>query len=531
MEQLNTNRIVLRAALVVALVMAAPVRGHAKEITTDTTWTAAQSPVALSEATSVAKGVKLTIEPGVTVRLAAGVSLTINGQLIARGTSAKPIVFTGAKLTSGTARWGSILFTDSAVDASYSGLERKYSAGSALEHCTVEYGSRAVYLRGASPLIKACSFSNNYIKGGTDKRGGAALMIIDGASPLVQGNTFKDNEANAAEGGAVYLDGGDAVFQDNRFEGNKSAYGGALTTYNHYAPIVGNSFSTNNATLEGGAMALVSSSQALLNNVVKDNSTTLEGGGIHVCLDCNPHAVPLVMDNTITGNINTLHTGAAGIGAAFLRVFAHNNIHGNTRPGWGPSDFGWLQDVTATDPAKMEPAWAQNINIAHNWWGTTDEKKIAESITDGADEKKYGKVTFTPVRTSAVAKASTRVTITTRRLIYKAKAEAMPVFLTLYNPGAARTVDLVLLLQYGSGPPVPYGGAAPFAGASQVNGAYRIKLPANSVLYTRLIKPTFPGVAKVVSGQWSAALFDAASGSRIGDTCSIHFQLGQGGGS
>lgn len=70
-------------------------------ISTDTTWTTAGAPYWIQGTLRVAEGVRLTIEPGVVVKLGNSsnnyATLQVDGQLVARGTAAAPIVFTSAK--------------------------------------------------------------------------------------------------------------------------------------------------------------------------------------------------------------------------------------------------------------------------------------------------------------------------------------------------------------------------------------------------------------------------------------------------
>ena len=491
-----------------------------KTISSDTTWTRAASPYVISEDTTVAAGVKLTIEAGVTVELAAGKNLTIKGQLVARGTATDKIHFTGKKSGGVNDRWGSLLFADSSTDASFKELD-VYAGGSIVEHCTFQYATRAIKISGASPYVHDCSFSDNAAPADNKLNlGGAALYITDGAAPRVRSNTFTNNISKNLEGGAVLIYDAAPIFQDNEFSKNSSIYGGALASHYLFSPVVGNTFKENTSTLKGGAVAFISSSLAFLNNKVTGNSAPSYGGGVHVCIDCNPHANPFIMDNTITGNSNTLHVGAAGINASFLRVFSYNNIHGNDRTGQGPNDFGWYREIKWPDPA-----WTRDVKIPHNWWGTTDTNKIDEMITDGNDDPKYGKVSYLPVLTAPVTAASTRVTITTRRVEFKNSGDPMPVYLTIYNPGSARKVDLLVMLQYGASPPVYYRGKLDFPGAAAQGRAHRLSLPQNSVYFTRLLQTKYPGPNGLTHGFWHATLLDAGTGKRIGDTCSIRFDL------
>ena len=492
-----------------------------KLVDSDTTWKAGASPVSVSEDTTVVAGVTLTIEPGVFVELGEGKSLTIKGTLLARGTATKTITFTGKKDTSGKrARWGSLVFADESKDAVFKELD-EYQSGSIVEHCAFENATRAIQIVKSSPYVHKCAFTDNLCTYTKNNQGGAALKITGGSAPRVYGNTFTNNVGKSLEGGAVFVDSSSPIFQDNTFTKNSSGYGGALTTYHVYSPLVGNTFSDNSSTLKGGAVALISSGMAFLNNKVTGNKTATYGGGIHVCTDCNPHANPFFMDNTITGNSNTLHVGTAGIGASFLRVFSHNNIHGNNRTGQGPNDFGWYHELSW-----KEPAWTQTVKIPHNYWGTTDTKKIADMIMDGNDEAKYGKVsTFLPVRSTPVTTPETRVTITTRRAVFKTQDDPMPVYLTVYNPGAARKVDLLLMIGYGSSPPVYYRGKVDFPGVTREGRAFKLALPKNSVYFTRLLQTKYPGPKGLPHGFWHAALYDSATGKRIGDISTIRFDL------
>jgi len=499
--------------------------GAQQEIKADTTWTAQGSPHLVSEDTTVRQGVVLTIEPGATVQLAEGRRLIIAGALRARGTASRPIRFTAAPAGPGAvkARWGSLVFTSSSVGAAFDGAG-VYASGSILEHCTLERASRAIQLSGAAPFIHRCTFRDNRFESTTDPRGGAALMITGGSAPRVTSCTFESNAAPSAEGGAIYTSASAPVLQDNTFTNNSSTYGGALAATGLYAPVVGNTFIGNSAQFEGGAASFTSSAPAFLNNRVERNYAAADGGGVHVCVDCSPHANPLFLDNTITGNSNLLHVGAAGVGAAYVRVFRYNNLHGNRRKSGVQSDFGWFHPLS-----EGYPAWVAEPDLARNWWGTTDAAAIARAIFDGDDDSRYGKVRFTPQLQGPVRTPQTRVTITTLKIRYKEPGEPMPVYLTIYNPGAARQVHLVLALQYGARPPVVVRSKPQLPGAVSGSEGVRLALPANSVHFTRLMAPTYNAAGGLGHGTWHATLLDAKTSARIGDTCSARFELGAGG--
>lgn len=109
-------------------------------IDSDRTWKAATYRV--QEHIQVRSGVRLTLEPGVTLRFTTHeMGLLVAGTLIARGTGdteGKRITFTSDKATPAPKDWGTILFLETAVGARFDG-EGNYVSGSLFEHCVVEY--------------------------------------------------------------------------------------------------------------------------------------------------------------------------------------------------------------------------------------------------------------------------------------------------------------------------------------------------------------------------------------------------------
>jgi hypothetical protein len=487
------------------------------EIAADVTWTLAESPMEVVVNAWLLPGVVLTIEPGVVVEFAEDTNLFIGGELIAAGTADQPIELRSAEPDE---RWGSVIFEPDAERALFEGVG-EYSSGSLIEYVSFTGARRALQLRGGPPYIHACSFVDNHCECGGGNEGGAAIYIAPGLTPRIRDSLFDGNEVGGqAWGGAIHADQANPILQDNTFTGNAGPYGAAVCGSNMYSPIVGNTFTGNDSNFEGAALTLYSSSPAVLNNTITDNDAVLDGGGVHVCVDCRPHANPVVLDNTITGN-TAVAVGAGGFGAAYVRLFRSNNLHGNTRAGQ-PSDFGWFNDKL-----DVFPAWVHSPDISGNWWGTTDRASIEAAIHDAADEEGLGRVTWEPPLEQAVDAPETRVALTTTRLRYTADGDPIPALLTLYNPGPERQVDLLLLVQYGAGARLVHDGGFWFPGAERVGDAWRITLPENSVWFETLMDPPFTEAAAALAyATWHAALLEPASGARIGDVCSTRLDLG-----
>jgi len=303
--------------------------------------------------------------------------------------------------------------------------------------------------------------------------GGAALRILDGAAPRVVGCHFEGNEVgDPGWGGAIYANLSSPAFLDNVVEGNTSMWA--------------------------------------------------DGGGVHVCVDCRPHANPIVIANDIIDNEGLYH-GAGGIGAAYLRVFRHNNVHGNTTQG-EPADLGWFNELL-----DEYPAWVTDPDLSKNWWGTTDMDAIEDAVFHGGDDPIYGVAQLEPIAEQARIDASPWAAITCREIRFASVGQEMPVYLTLYNPGAADVDVLVALgLTYGDRVRMPYSGPLDLPGAEATAAGHRLTLPAGTVTFTELMRPSFDGDPGLGSGTWHAVLADGVTGQPITEALSAHFVIGEG---
>gem|GEM_PF-6234611 len=277
------------------------------DIETDTVWTIADSPFVISDNIVVLEGTTLTIEPGAEVDFGYQKALTINGTLIARGTSDAKIRFTANR---SWAHWGYILFSTTSIDAVFD-TNGNYAAGSILEHCIIENAgsadlkdNAALILNSAAPYVHACTIRNNISRG---------LLVYNDAAPRIVGNTIQDNTAEAegagifiksremvavthnvvrrntvtadrSYGGGIYAIGKSrtertAIIENNWIEENKSTYGGG-GIYAQYARIRYNYIYNNQGGRYGGGGINANYTDVEQNIVAGNLSLSYEGGGI-----------------------------------------------------------------------------------------------------------------------------------------------------------------------------------------------------------------------------------------------------------
>ena len=82
-------------------------------ISSDITWSLANSPYTVTGNILVASGVTLTIEAGVTVKVNSGLYIKIKGKIIAEGTSSSLITFTSSASSPAKGNWKYIMFDNS----------------------------------------------------------------------------------------------------------------------------------------------------------------------------------------------------------------------------------------------------------------------------------------------------------------------------------------------------------------------------------------------------------------------------------
>jgi len=292
-------------------------------ISTDTTWTRANSPYTLTNDVSVSNGVTLTIESGVTVNIGSH-QLLVYGILNARGTTDR-IVFLGNS--------GLIMFS------SETGWNEQASYGCIIDNAY--FSSIAMVINGGYPKI-----SNNYFTVAP-----RTAIEIYGGSPSIINNVINIDSKGAID--AHY--GSSPVISYNSIVGKGQQYGITAS---------GTAYISNNNVTKCWTGIYATGASTIQNNIVMNNGNdglysnnyaSIIEGNVLANNKCGMSGTGTIRYNTIANNLE------AGIwGPLVSATITQNNIYGNT------------QNIHLTEH--------DNITAVNNWWGTADPSAINQTI-------------------------------------------------------------------------------------------------------------------------------------------------------
>jgi len=277
-------------------------------ITSDTTWTKANSLYNLTGAVGIISGVTLTIEAGVTVNLGNNY-MQVNGTLRAIGSASDPIYFNDG----GTP---AIRFTNSSSDWNETTASGCIIENAVISRSEIQSDNASVRISNSTFNCRISTFGGSSLISNNIFKGGDGIVLYD-SNETISGNVFSDTSQ------AIYVGG------------------------TNCAPLIEKNLIVNNRY-----GIIVPSSSGAFSPVIRNN--TIANNTDAICIAGGGNPTPTIM---------------------------HNNIYGS-------SGYNFrLTEIT------------NNIDATQNWWGTTDEQAISQSILDFKKDFNLGNVTFVPFLT------------------------------------------------------------------------------------------------------------------------------------
>jgi hypothetical protein len=288
------------------------------------------------------------VNNGATLTIQSGVTVNlnnnymmVNGTLVARGSSHEKIYFNNGQIT----------FTH------YSnGWNQGTHSGSIIEYSVLNADSSSyglINIENASPLI-----SSNHINFEISITGGSPIIFNNNITPLIYYRMY--GQPPQAYGPPQY-----------------AIYGIAIGPFNGVVDstaIISDNVITGD--FEEACMIVHGGNPTIQRNTITDNV----GLGIEISVSSTSN--PTIIDNTISSCRN----GISDDNNDASLTFVGNNLQNNSK-----YNVYW----TATT----------DLNAESNWWGTTDQSAINNSIYDFNSDFNLGKVTFVPFLTTPNSQA------------------------------------------------------------------------------------------------------------------------------
>ena len=380
----------------------------------DTHWKKKDSPFYASGNILVLPGVTLTIDPGVKIIFKEKDMFRCQGIVIAKGTSAEPIVFTHEEEGE---HWESFEFNNCIPNT------RSENSRVVLDHCIIEYGqgvivnsseaeitncvfrehiSTAIKFEYASGVIAGNKIYNNSTKRQCETGNGGGINVYTDAFVRIEGNEVYDNVSHGGRdgGGGIYAfayNEGKVTVQNNTVRNNISdRKAGGIFAF--AAEVTGNTVIGNRSELYGGGIFTISS--VLKNNAVSGNRSH-HGGGIYSenCeLEYN-----LLQDNTADNGTGLYHLGDG--------IIRGNTITGNKALQPGPSAAITLSGNPVLEDNNiialsgyalkfLSHSLSPDLKATNNYWGTDDAAVIEKLVYDWLEDSEVGLVSWKPYRRS-----------------------------------------------------------------------------------------------------------------------------------
>jgi len=361
-------------------------------ISTNTTWSRANSPYLVVDDVMVETDIFLTIEAGVEVRFASGKNLIIDGAFIAQGNSTHKITFTSNSATPKLGDWGTIRFRDSSIDNAC-----------IIDWAIIEYARAGVTLYRSSPKIDNSTFRFN-----TD-----GLYSESEGIARISNAVFHNNTSSGVSGSLSYTtrsEISDSLIQNNAYGVN--SYGGSLTIQN--SNISKNTYGVraNNVRIQETVISYntygvwVYGTSQILGSNISYNTDGITAGGYGTSVYISKSVISENNDKGISPEWYYGDYAYATFAISYSSITGNkgNGIISKGSSGTNTIHFSNLYNNTPYDVYNAAPYSGTygDVNATNNWWGTTDTAQIDQKIYDYYDNFDLKKVFYRPILDSAV---------------------------------------------------------------------------------------------------------------------------------
>ncbi len=251
------------------------------DLTEDMTWTAEQSPILVTCPATITEGTTLIVEPGVQVRFKKSSrkgrpGMFIEGQLIARGTEGKPVIFTSDARKPFQGDWASIKFTETSVGTKLD-ANGGYASGSILEFAVIELG-------GGSGKVGVIEVHNTelLLSNVVIHKNAASAVRVKNATVTIRDSLLQSNSNSQAFGSGVLAHSATVTIERTDIIDNHVAGQGAgMFAHDSTVSITDTRFMGNRSDANGAGLFVTASTLAVKNVVFDQNETVGRGGALY----------------------------------------------------------------------------------------------------------------------------------------------------------------------------------------------------------------------------------------------------------
>ncbi len=364
-------------------------------ISQDTTWTQAGSPYIFTGNMAVNQGVTLTIQAGTTANLS-NYYLRVNGTLSAVGSANSKITLNGGQITFTTISngWNEQSETGCIIENS---IINQVSIS-----CinTIKIDNCIINSQNGQITLTSSIISNNVVTGNINSQSSMPSLGQSNApldTSVISGNTVKGNIVL----GSVSL-GAVTAPSEACTVSNNTVYGSIISGSPQGTPQI-----FNNTVSQGGIAC--DGYGSIFNNIIYGCQTGISLYTMRV-FGGNLPCYATVENNIVTGNSYgigiSLTDVNGGLGQQYCPTILNNTVSGNS-VGIYLNGFGYTatpiikyNNLLSSSNYSFDLQESNNADLSNNWWGTTNQQAINQSIYDFKNDFNLGVVTFTPFLTA-----------------------------------------------------------------------------------------------------------------------------------